>query len=207
VQLTFRMASWPTRWSAWQNTADESIWLGKLISTTADHIEWISHQHNVFGNHLDEMVLMPFLLSVLNPCSSQPNIDNNDSIELCQSPAPTGHGLFHFPLLERTKDKGQRTTTTTTTTTMPLLAGFPDSKRQHIFSWTPSFHRIIAPVLVSVKYTCPQYNFAFFVLLLAALHRNPGRPNKYFSCVTHLFIILSCTFQPVMQHLAKFSMF
>jgi hypothetical protein len=38
-------------------------------------------------------------------------------------------------------------------------------------------------------------------------HRNPGRPNKYFSCVTHLFIILNCTFQPVMQHLAKFSMF
>jgi hypothetical protein len=39
------------------------------------------------------------------------------------------------------------------------------------------------------------------------MHRNPGRPNKHFSCVTHLFIILNCTFQPVMQHLAKFSMF
>jgi hypothetical protein len=38
-------------------------------------------------------------------------------------------------------------------------------------------------------------------------HRNPGRPNKYFSCVTHLFINLNCAFQPVMPHLAKFLMF
>jgi hypothetical protein len=40
-------------------------------------------------------------------------------------------------------------------------------------------------------------------LIGKVIHRNPGRPNKYFSCVTHLFIIWHIAFQPVMQHLAK----
>jgi hypothetical protein len=41
------------------------------------------------------------------------------------------------------------------------------------------------------------------VMIIALMHRNPGRSNKYFSCVTHLFIIWHIAFQPVMQHLAK----